>query len=319
MLTFVTIVHPTFEDMKGKIITISLRILTGLLFIASAFLKLYPAEILEVAIVETRLIGWTLAPFAARLLIGFEFFLGVMLITGLFSNFVTQLSIVTLTGFTFYLAILLAVQGNSSNCNCFGMAFEMTPVESIIKNACLLLILLYLFKKQTPFKWRFSLLSTILIGIASIGAAFALAPIIVGGYKPSPDELNVRMELELVYEDPEAEIPSVELREGKWIAVFLSATCRHCIVAGYKLHVIKSKNPEIPIYILINGELDKIERFHYLTKSKNIPYSEIDRLALLQLVGTRLPSIIWLEDGVVVNKTTIYGISEKSILEWLND
>jgi len=302
-----------------KIVSVALRIFVGFVFLFSAWIKLYPIELLEVAIVETGLVSWTIAPFAARALVGFEFFLGVMLITGLYKRFFISVSLGTLGIFSVYLLFLFITEGNNSNCNCFGLAWAMTPMQSIIKNlilAAVLLLVLFRSKQQTT-KSRFRLYATIIAGVVSVALTFIFSPIIIGVNRFGDDPLNYPLELSLIYEDPSAAQPTVQLEKGKQIVVFLSSSCSHCIVAGYKFQVLKSDNPDMPVYFFINGDEEDIRDFHFKSKSSNIPYSPIKAKALIALAGTHLPAIFWLEDGVVVNKQTYFEISEEEINNWL--
>ena len=302
---------------KSHILKI-IRILSGFVFVISAILKLFPAEILEIAIVETGIIGWTLAPFAARLLIAFELFLGIMLISGLYKTFFIRISLLTLAAFTIYLAILLITQGNSGNCNCFGMLLPMTPLESIIKNMVLILLLLYLLKNVSPHKWRFSLAFLISCIVVSTAASFALAPIVVSSYRPNSKLLNHPLELDLIYGDETAVKPQEDVRKGRWVVAFLSSSCTQCRIAGYRFHVIKKNVPEIPFYFFINGTDKGIEEFLEQTRSGNIPHSKIKASTILKVAGSNLPAIFWIDEGVIVNRTSLYSVNENNVMEWKN-
>jgi uncharacterized membrane protein YphA (DoxX/SURF4 family) len=303
-----------------KILSVILRIIVGLVFVLSAYVKLYPIELIEVAMVETGMIGWTLAPFAARILVGFELLLGLMLITGLYARFFLKISLITLVFFTVYLIFLLVFQGNNTNCNCFGLFLAMTPLESILKNMVLMLMLIFLlFGQKKGIRNRFRLYAAVAVSIVSFVLVFILAPIIIGTSHISDEELNYKLPLEIIYNDPDADQPSEKLDEGKHIIVFLSSSCQHCIVVGYKLHVLKTKHNQLPVYFFINGDEDDIRDFHFKTKSYNIPYSSIKAGVLIALAGNRLPAIFWLDNGYVVNKQTFYELSEKEILEWLDE
>ncbi len=301
-----------------KIILIILRILVGFLFIFSAYVKLFPVEIIEVAIVETGLIGWTLAPFAARVLVGIELFLGIMLMSGFYEKLILKLSISMLSIFTVYLLLLLIFQGNNTNCNCFGLYLTMTPVESIIKNCFLIIILVFVFFKRRKFlktsKLKFPF--TIIIGIISLVLVFIFVPVVISTNHYSGDELNYKLNFDLIYDDPGADQPQINLESGKHCIVFLSSSCPHCIVAGYKFHVLKQKHHDLPVFFFINGDEDDIRDFHFKTRSEHIPYAHIKAGTLIILAGNKLPAVFWLENGTVVNKVGYYDIDEQEMIEW---
>jgi len=304
--------------MKKPFIATILQLIAGLVFIFSGIIKLFPAEMLEIAIAETGIIGWKLAPFAARLLIAFEIFLGIMLLSRLYNRFFLRLSLFTLIFFTFYLSYLLLAYGNEGNCNCFGTLLPMTPLESIIKNVVLMMMIFYVIKQNPHRKWRFAPALLIVSLIISTGGSFALAPIIVSNYHPSASDLNYRLELELIYDDAEAVAPVADVRNGKWIVAFMSSSCPHCLIAGHKFRVLKQQIPDMQIYLFINGYDNEIDDFVNETRTADLPHSRIKASPLLKLAGPRLPVIYWLDNSIVVNISTIYGISTHELDDWFN-
>ncbi len=71
--------------MKPLLIKIAFFILSsimGLVFLYSAYTKLYPIEPFEYTFVDLGIGGWKMAPFIARFMIGLEFFIGILLIFG---------------------------------------------------------------------------------------------------------------------------------------------------------------------------------------------------------------------------------------------
>jgi hypothetical protein len=303
--------------MSKRIVYRFLAALLGLVFIFSALLKLYPAEILEIAIVETGVMGWALAPFAARLLIAMELFLGILLLSALYARFFVKVSIGVLAFFTLYLAWLLIKEGNNSNCNCFGLLLPVSPLASVVKNLGMMLLLLFLVKKDYGCVWKYSRIFVITAIVLSSLASFALSPIVISRYKPDANELNYSLNLSLVYDDPQAEKPAVDLRKGKWIIVFLSSQCTHCKLAGFKFHVLKQHIPEMPVFFFINGDEENIRDFFISTRAEHIPHCNISARSLIQMAGLHLPAIVWIEDGVVVNKSTLYGTKEEDIRNWM--
>jgi len=301
-----------------KIAKLLLSIIVGLVFIISAFVKLFPVELFEVAAVETGLVGWMLAPFAARAVIGFEFFIGMMLILGFYRRFFVKISLFTLGIFTAYLIYLFFTEGNSSNCNCFGLAYAMTPLQSMVKNLILALMLaLVLWKSKPAQRKRYKLVLSIVAGIISMVIPYIFAPIIIGVTGYNADKINYTLDFAAIYEDPDAAHPEVNLGEDKHIVLFLSSSCQHCIVAAYKFSVMKSRYPEMPVFLFINGDDNDIREFHFKSKSGNMPFAHIKAGTLIYLAGNRLPAILWLDDGMVVKKQNYFEISEDEILQWL--
>ncbi|HEX7415479.1 MAG TPA: MauE/DoxX family redox-associated membrane protein, partial [Bacteroidia bacterium] len=74
--------------------------LMGGVFIFSAYTKLYPIEPFEYTFVDLGISNWQMAPFIARLLIAFEFLIGVLLVLNIaLKRFTYKLGIITLLVF----------------------------------------------------------------------------------------------------------------------------------------------------------------------------------------------------------------------------
>ena len=105
----------------------SVRILLGLIFIASGLLKLFPIEPFELNFIDLGIANWFSAPIIARGLISFELLLGVFLIFDLaMKNFTIKATYGILIFFTLYLFYQLFKVGNNGNCGCFGTYLQMT-------------------------------------------------------------------------------------------------------------------------------------------------------------------------------------------------
>ena len=143
-----------------KILVQISRIIVGLLFIFSGFVKLddpigFSFKLQEYFSPEVLNIQF-LIPFAlvlAIIIVIFELVLGIMLLIGYQPRFTTWsllLMIVFFTFLTFYSAYFNKV----TDCGCFGDAIPLTPWQSFYKDVFLLLLILVLFfnrKYITPF------------------------------------------------------------------------------------------------------------------------------------------------------------------------
>lgn len=130
------------------------RILVGIVFIFSGFVKLNDplgfSYKLQEYFSEQVLNLEFLIPFAlviAIILVVFELVLGIMLLIGYLPKFTTWsllLMIVFFTFLTFYSAYFNKV----TDCGCFGDAIPLTPWQSFTKDVILLFLILILFFKQ---------------------------------------------------------------------------------------------------------------------------------------------------------------------------
>lgn len=301
----------------NTIIYKSISVIIGFFFLFSAYVKLFPIEILEIAVVETGIIGWSLAPIMARLLIASEFVLGLFLIMNIKPKLVSALAALSLIIFTIYLTAILIFQGKEVNCNCFGLYMVMNPIESIIKNIVLLLLVSLLYFKNKAIKYPKEWIFLAVGVVISIAIPFVVNP---PTFDKSKYEYNIDepylLDFSIVYSDMEIEQPKIDLRKGKHLIAFYSYSCQHCVVAAYNLQLIAQRNPDLSFYFFINGDENDLKAFHNLTKSEHVPHSILLAKPLLLLVGNSLPSIFLVNNSFVEEKIHPNGIDENKIREW---
>lgn len=305
-----------------NVFLVVLSVFLGLIFVFSATVKLYPVELFELTLIDIGIANWFLAPYLARVLIAVEFFLGFLLIFNLYlKKFTLKLTIGILMFFTFYLVWLLIVEGNKGNCNCFGSYLPLTPLESIFKNLFLLLFAATLYRMHTGIKWRFLKIILPVFILTSISLPFILNPVDISTSEKifNQNELNYNLGLDILYNNPKVEEPKQDLRQGKHIVAFMSLTCPHCRVAAYKMHIIKKKNPEIPIFFVLNGDKEVLDAFFEETKSSDIPYTFLLGPDFIKISGVRLPAIFFVNNGIVEKRTKYIYLKQKEIEDWLKE
>jgi len=118
-----------------------LRVVIGIIFLFSAYTKFISSGLIEIILVDHRIVALReTAAVLVRILIGFEFALGVLLILPYsLKIIVIPASVFFLIVFTGYLAYTGFILKDIQNCGCFGEIIKMSPIESIIKNLILLL------------------------------------------------------------------------------------------------------------------------------------------------------------------------------------
>ncbi len=136
------------------------RVLVGVLFIISGFIKLndpvgfsfkleeyFSAGVLDLPVFEPYALA--ISVFVVIL----EVLLGVMLLLGFRVKFTVWSLLLMIIGFTF-LTFYSAYFNKVTDCGCFGDALKLTPWQSFTKDIVLLFLILILFKGQryiTPF------------------------------------------------------------------------------------------------------------------------------------------------------------------------
>ena len=114
-----------------KKLKLILKILLGLVFILSGVLKLIDIDKFELYVYSFNFLCLSFSYIAARLLIAFEFLLGVSLVANVFNKYVVRTTLAMLVGFTLFLVYLIVI-GRNDNCHCFGEYVQFNPVESIV-------------------------------------------------------------------------------------------------------------------------------------------------------------------------------------------
>ena len=113
----------------------------GGVFIIAAILKLISIDEFEIYIYSFNIFSFLLTTFVSRMIIIGEFILGLFLILKINYRFVWKTSLIILILFTLFLTYA-AIFRRDSNCHCFGELIELNPLESIVKNLILILLLL---------------------------------------------------------------------------------------------------------------------------------------------------------------------------------
>lgn len=306
-----------------KIPAIFISVALGFIFLYSAYTKLYPViETFEFTFVDIGIANWYSAPIIARLLIGLEIFLGLLLILNYqLKKFTLPLTIALLVFFIIYLSIQIAINGNKGNCGCFGEHLKMTPLQAIIKNILMVLAAFIVYRFYNGWKIKFNALFLCLVGTTALSLPFVFNPVDYSYTSNNMDEkVNYPLELNLLYEPEDTskvEVPKIELRTGKHIISFLSLSCPHCRIAAKKFRLIKKNNPELSIYFILNGDKVKLSEFLEDTKADNIPYSFCLGKTFIQLASAQLPRIYYLDNGVVVKKVDYFELNQYKIEEWI--
>jgi uncharacterized membrane protein YphA (DoxX/SURF4 family) len=294
----------------------------GLIFLYSGYSKLFPIESFEFTFVDIGVANWYVAPVLARLMIGFEFFIGLLLIANYrLRSFTLPVTALLLLIFIIYLGIQLSTTGNTGNCGCFGEGIRMTPWQGIIKNLVMIAVAALIYLLSPGWTTRYHALAVSLALVSLTTLPFLLNPVDYTYTSNNLDEkVNYPLELNLLFEPEDSskvEIPSVELRKGKHIVAFLSLSCSHCRIAAKKFRLIRKNNPDIPVYFVLNGDKADYPAFIEDTGADNIPYSYCLGKSFVQLSSAHLPRIYFLDNSIVVKKVDYFELNQYNIEHWL--
>ena len=336
--------------MNSKNISWILRLIISALFILSAVAKLYPSPYFAISTFEVKQLyplGFSegFAPYFSRILIGFEFALGIaILLKDYLKKITIPATILLLAVFTIHLGYTTFVSGNAGNCGCFGELIPMTPVEAIIKNIIAIGLLVWLFKLvPADEKSNFWLLKS--VGLGCILALFMLAPIRpvekvmdeptseiqenLGVVIDSTSLLTNEVPTAAITKDTVKKVEEKKLEDApkkvksgyekyfsgidtdKKILCYFVPGCDHCMDTAKELNEMRKKDKNFPpVYVIfMDEEPEKIPTFFEFAGTK-FPYKMIDVIPFWTELGSGrdTPGVKYLWNG---NEFKYYdGINE---------
>ena len=257
----------------------------------------------------------------ARLMVGFELTLGIFLLFHIFLRSFTYKAIISVLAlFIIYLTIVIAKQGNTGNCGCFGDQVAMTPVAAIIKNVIMIAatLLLWFLYPVKPYKYQQYI--SLFLALVGFSLPFIINPMYTG---TAPLKCNMPINLNPLYEYTTP--PTVELRKGKHIISFMSLTCPHCKKAAHLFSIIHREHPDLPIFFVMAGPESFLKAFFVETEAKDVPNLYFkNNVAFDSMInagsepGQRsgVPAIYWINNGTIEYKSTYYQLDPKIIESW---
>lgn len=289
-----------------------LKVLLGLVFVVSAVLKIFDMDPFEIYVYSYGFFSLNFSFLVARAAVILELILGVCLIFNLFHKLIWWGSVLMLLGYT-GLMLYALWQGRTDHCHCFGDLFQLDPMCSLIKNLVLLLLFVLIYSvKGRSFRRQ----GAVLVGVvlASTVAVFAVSP---------PDFMlptdtsgqGLRQDL-LATALHEGPLAARGLDEGKKVVGFFSTGCELCQMAARKLSLMQSfhRFPEQDVCFVFMGTEEGVARFFEESESTKVPYVLYDdAVQLLRIIDGKFPTVVLLEDGVVVQVFGLRDMDEAAI------
>ncbi|MCX8080266.1 MAG: hypothetical protein N3F09_03410 [Bacteroidia bacterium] len=303
-----------------------LVVICGLVFIVSAYTKLDPViETFEMAFVRLGIAGWKTAPWIARFVIGLEIITGILLVVNYELKKTALWAIVFLMAFNSYLFYQIVASTGEENCGCFGEVIYMSPAEALIKNSLMILILSAVFPLKME-GWKFKKRNAVFFSVlltSTMLLPHILNPVFYDDKMLMDDEsIGMMLPLDLLYENRDkdkVDSVSVDFRQGKHIVAFLSLTCPHCRIAAKKIKLMKELNPNLPFYLILNGDKPQLKEFMDDTRCTGIPYSFVLGKTFVRLAGTALPRIYIIQDGVLKMKRNHITLQQSELEDFIKN
>lgn len=298
-----------------KWLSISLHMLLGAVFIISAVTKLYPIEQVELYIYSLGIFSWGVNEFMVRLLIAGELALGLLLISHTYRRFSLAVTLGVLGSLSIFL-LYNAIFSSNDNCYCFGEALPMTPLQSLGKNAILLIITGFLYLRGDDIRAKFQAYAAIALPL------FAVSFVLIVNSPDSWISRDRQFHPITVNEFPAAYLPDSVQSDavtGKRIICLFSMRCKYCIMAAHKLTLIdKRYGKDAGIRYFFFGEPQFLPYFWSKSESKQYPWYILKSEDFFRISDNSLPTIFLVENGIIKNKFGYRGLTEDVIREFLD-
>lgn len=321
--------------MMKKHLPYIVSILTGLVFVFSGVVKLFPIYAFEHQIVAQNLMGWTLAQFFSRALIGFEIGLGLLLMQKWnLKKLIIPAALMLLIAFSIYLLFGLYLSGGRpTSCGCFGELVPMSDGVSFLKNTILIAMLVYVVFtiEDRPGRTGLHLLILAILYVL----IFVLFPMKKFEQKKLPLSFTYVKSTETsVIETPaknagsgdvkqekpveEVALPKVQsqfsdytkflwkdktitidVNSGKKLVCMLSLDCDHCMAAATEIAALQSTKGMPQVIAMYFGEDSELQPFTAKTHY-NVPYVILPPEKFFPLIKNVPPRITLLNNGNVI-------------------
>ena len=295
---------------------VSARILLGLAFAVSSVAKLSALESFELYIFSFGNAGFDLCSIAARLIIIAEFLLGVFLASNILPRLTRWLTGLSLAGFSIFL-LSRALAGDAESCHCMGDLVDMNPVQSLIKNVVLALLLAYVWTDHGK-AVRHQITIAVLTLAISVSVVFMAFPPDFY-YRGSSESHDLSEEAFRPVAD------SLGLSTGKRAVCFYSGSCEHCKHCVSKMAGIISRHslPKDSVFVLFmqtHENQDSVATSFFAESGEGLvlPYDYLHPVDFIPLKNGSMPLVVLFEDGELVKEYDYLSINEKELAAFFN-
>lgn len=225
--------------MGKPVVSIVLRVLIGVLFCLSAVAKFVSIDGFELYIYSYGWLSLTASFMVARVCIGLELVLALMLITGWYPRLTRIATLLLLIGFSLVMAVA-ALMGRSDSCQCFGDLVEMNPVQSLLKNALLIVLVL----AYRPFggrpRTRVGNCVAVVLALLLLGMPFVISVPDNWGFGPQQEPYGQQALQEAVSEG--GPLAAMGVGSERRMVAFVTPRCPYCKLAREKLSSLAKRH-----------------------------------------------------------------------------
>lgn len=301
-----------------KIVKLVSSILLGIVFLFSGYSKLISVEAFELE-VYSIFNQFLLTSIFTKAIIALEFLIGLSFVLNFYGShkWIYKVAVILIALFTLYLIPDL-INNPFKNCQCFGELLPMNPLESILKNLGIL-ILLFVLRNYQGFLFfnKFSRITTVSIITLAFGA-FAFQMALAQESVITYTSLE-RRKLNLPKLKSQPRFSKIQLKNNDFV-VFFSATCPHCYMIAKQLVQIQKTNVIEPL-IFVNGDSLEYLKFVRETQLKTPQMFNLNGPDFINRFGGQsLPSMYLVRNDTVYFKVRVLAAYEvDQINKWVNN
>lgn len=282
----------------------------------SAVAKLSSMEGFELYIFSFGFAGFDECSLAARAIVIAEFILGLLLALNVYPRLIKCLTALSLAGFSAFL-IWRALLGDTESCHCMGDIADMNPVQSLIKNAVLLLLLAFIWKDDGKTMSRQPLVTLVSITLTAAAVFMVSPPDFYHRTRTDSHDLSADAFRPVV--------DSLGLSNGRRAVCFYSATCEHCRHCASKMAGIIRRHdiPSDSVYVLfmqthVNQDSVSVAFYSEHGEGLELAYSYLHPYEFIPLTDGAMPIVVLMQDGEVVKEYDYTTIDEEELASFFN-
>lgn len=294
----------------------------GVIFILSAAFKVISIDEFEIYIHSFGIFNFVVGTFLARVLISFEFLLGVGLILKLHYKKVWWFSLFIMVAFTLFLGYVALFRNGDENCHCFGTIVEVKPLASIFKNITIIL-LLFLVKNEEESMCRFRkwlIITSVLISMIVPFVCFPMDTIYNKIVSPIQDFNQTAFDQLL----QDSSMQNVVIEKEPRLYAFYLAGCKYCRLSMKKIDSFFEKNhiDKSKLVVVIVGLDNHVTQFKVETGSSEYSFYVFHNEQVPIIMKTTFgsfPTFAFVKDGKASKVMDYRGLDETEIVQFLNN
>ena len=304
-----------FSSQLLRTASLAVRILLGIFFLVSAIAKLVDIDRFEVYIFSYNILSLNLSFLVARLIIIFEIIVGLGLIANVYNRLIDTCTLIMLIGFTLLMGYASLI-GRNDSCQCMGSLLEINPTHSILKNAILILLLLFASGAR-PWTWRPRWFVWLPLVLAPIVTVFIISAPDNWLFGPS-DEIYNSEELSTSMQ-PTGTLYDLRLDQGKHVVAFLTPGCQFCRMADNKLdHICRRNELDSTAFVYLCPTADStVVPLTLDTVTFSRPCHMIPSLNYALITYGQRPMVFLMDEGRVTATCHYRNIDERRIVDFL--